>query len=246
MTKTVEGADSATDYTFTLTLVEQDQAQYIEGLTDGKLEVSTNGTIAEGTSQTVEFGDSFTRAGSYGFTVTEDQPAEDAVGRLTMRTATALPTRTTWRYITDKNAEGKYDGSFYVESMTSDAVLDQPVQITNSYKTDPVVVGGEDAEQQITVQKSVTGDNTAADAEFNFQLEPVVDDTNTEDVWRANVEAVEDDFEPKTTITDGVTTDAPKTATFGRHQVEGCGRLYLQGDRDRGHRRPGRSERLEI
>ncbi len=65
VTKTVQGANSATDYTFTLTLVEQDQAQYIEGLTDGKLEVSTNGIIAEGTSQTVEFGElKFTKASS--------------------------------------------------------------------------------------------------------------------------------------------------------------------------------------
>ena len=107
--------------------------------------------------------------------------------------------------------------------MTSDAGLDQPVQITNSYKTDPVVVGGEDAEQQITVQKSVTGDNTAADAEFNFQLEPGVDDTNTEAVWRANVEAAEDGFEPKTTITGGVTTDASKTATFGGIRFKAAG-----------------------
>lgn len=225
VTKTVEGADSATDYTFTLTLVEQDQAQYIEGLTDGKLEVSTNGTIAEGTSQTVEFGElKFTKAGSYGFTVTEDQPAEDAGWTFDDENGDGVTdTHYVEIVITDKNAEGKYDGKLYVESMTSDAVLDQPVQITNSYKTDPVVVGGEDAEQQITVQKSVTGDNTAADAEFNFQLEPVVDDTNTEDVWRANVEAVEDDFEPKTTITDGVTTDAPKTATFGGIRFKAAG-----------------------
>lgn len=225
VTKTVEGADSATDYTFTLTLVEQDQAQYIEGLTDGKLEVSTNGTIAEGTSQTVEFGElKFTKAGSYGFTVTEDQPAEDAGWTFDDENGDGVTdTHYVEIVITDKNAEGKYDGKLYVESMTSDAVLDQPVQITNSYKTDPVVVGGEDAEQQITVQKSVTGDNTAADAEFNFQLEPVVDDTNTEDVWRANVEAAEDGFEPKTTITDGVTTDAPKTATFGGIRFKAAG-----------------------
>lgn len=225
VTKTVEGADSATDYTFTLTLVEQDQAQYIEGLSDGKLEVSTNGTITEGDSQTVEFGElKFTKAGSYGFTVTEKQPAEDA--GWTFDDADGDGFTDTHRVeivITDKNADGKYDGKLYVESVTSDAGLDQPVQIINSYKTDPVVVGGEDAEQQITVQKSVTGDNTAADAEFNFQLEPVVDDTNTEDVWRANVEAAEDGFEPKTTITGGVTTDASKTATFGGIRFKAAG-----------------------
>ena len=225
VTKTVEGADSATDYTFTLTLVEQDQAQYIEGLTDGKLEVSTNGTIAEGTSQTVEFGElKFTKADSYGFIVKENQPAEDAGWSFDDADGDgATDTHYVEIVITDKNADGKYDGKLYVESVTSDDDLNQPVQITNSYKTDPVVVGGEDAEQQITVQKSVTGDNTAADAEFNFQLEPVVDDTNTEDVWHANVEAAEAGFEPKTTITGGVTTDASKTATFGgiRFKAEG-------------------------
>lgn len=225
VTKTVEGADSAADYTFTLTLEDQDQAQYVEGLTDGKLEVSTNGTIAEGTSQTVEFGElKFTKAGSYGFTVKENQPTADAGWTFDDADGDgAADTHYVEIVITDKNAEGKYDGKLYVESVTSDAVLDQPVQITNSYKTDPVVVGGEDAEQQITVQKSVTGDNTALDAEFNFLLEPVVDDTNTEDVWRANVEAVEDDFEPKTTITGGVTTDAPKTATFGGIRFKAAG-----------------------
>lgn len=225
VTKTVEGADSATDYTFTLTLEDQDQAQYIEGLNGGKLEVSTSGTITEGTSQTVEFGElKFTKADSYGFIVKENQPDEDAGWTFDDADGDgATDTHYVEIVITDKNAEGKYDGKLYVESVESEDGEDQPVQITNSYKTDPVVVGGEDAEQQITVQKSVTGDNTAADAEFNFQLEPVVDDTNTEDVWRANVEAAEDGFEPKTTITGGVTTDAPKTATFGGIRFKAAG-----------------------
>lgn len=225
VTKTVEGADSAADYTFTLTLEDQDQAKYIEGLDNGKLEVSTSGTITEGDSQTVEFGElKFTKAGSYRFTVTENQPAEDAGWTFDDADGDgATDTHYVGIVITDKNAEGKYDGKLYVESVTSDAGLDQPVQITNSYKTDPVVVGGEDAEQQITVQKSVTGDNAAAEAAFNFQLEPVVNDTNTEDMWRANVEPAEDGFEPKTTITGGVTTDAPKTATFGGIRFKAAG-----------------------
>ena len=225
VTKTVEGADSATDYTFTLALYDPDQAQYIEGLTDGKLEVSTNGRITEGDSQTVEFGElKFTKVGSYGFTVKENQPAEDAGWTFDDADGNGVTdTHYVEIVITDKNADGKYDGKLYVESVKSDAGEYQPVQITNSYKTDPVVVGGEDAEQQITVQKSVTGDNTAADAEFNFQLEPVVDDTNTEDVWRANVEAAEYGFEPKTTITGGVTTDASKTATFGGIRFKAAG-----------------------
>lgn len=225
VTKTVEGADSATDYTFTLTLVEQDQAQYVEGLDNGKLEVSTSGTITEGTSQTVAFGElKFTKADSYGFIVKENQPAEDAGWTFDDADGNgATDTHYVEIVITDKNADGEYDGKLYVESVKSEDGEDQPVQITNSYKTDPVVVGGEDAEQQITVQKSVTGDNTAADAAFNFQLEPVVDDTNTEAVWQANVEAVEDDFEPKTSITGGVTTDASKTATFGGIRFKAAG-----------------------
>lgn len=225
VTKTVEGADSATDYTFTLTLVEQDQAQYVEGLDNGKLEVSTSGTITEGTSQTVAFGElKFTKADSYGFIVKENQPAEDAGWTFDDADGNgATDTHYVEIVITDKNADGEYDGKLYVESVKSEDGEDQPVQITNSYKTDPVVVGGEDAEQQITVQKSVTGDNTAADAAFNFQLEPVVDDTNTEAVWQANVEAAEDDFEPKATITGGVTTDASKTATFGGIRFKAAG-----------------------
>lgn len=225
VTKTVEGADSATDYTFTLTPVDPDQAQCIEGLTDGKLEVSTKGTIAEGDSQTVEFGElKFTKADSYGFIVKENQPAEDAGWTFDDADGDGVTdTHYVEIAITDKNAEGKYDGKLYVKSVMSDASEDQPVQITNSYKTDPVVVGGEDAEQQITVQKSVTGDNTAKDAAFNFQIEPVVDDTNTEDVWRANVKAAEAGFEPKTTISGGVTTDASKTATFGGIRFKAAG-----------------------
>lgn len=225
VTKTVEGADSVTDYTFTLTPEDPDQAKYIEGLDNGKLEVSTSGTITEGTSQTVAFGElKFTKAGSYGFTVKENQPAEDAGWTFDDTDGDgATDTHYVEIVITDKNAEGKYDGKLYVKSVMSDASEDQPVQITNSYKTDPVVVGGEDAEQQITVQKSVTGDNTAKDAAFNFQLEPVVDDTNTEDVWRANVEAAEAGFEPKTTISGGVTTDASKTATFGGIRFKAAG-----------------------
>lgn len=225
VTKTVEGANSATDYTFTLTPEDPDQAKYIEGLDNGKLEVSTSGTITEGTSQTVEFGElKFTKADSYGFIVKENQPAKDAGWTFDDTDGDgATDTQYVKIVITDKNADGKYDGKLYVESVKSEDGEDQPVQITNSYKSDPVVVGGEDAEQQITVQKSVTGDNTAKDAAFNFQLEPVVDDTNTEAVWQANVEAAEAGFEPKATITGGVTTDASKTATFGGIRFKAAG-----------------------
>lgn len=232
VTKKVTGAASPDDVNYTFTLAAQDTSDgpiaNIGGLTDGKLTVSTSGVInADATdntdddTQTVSFGKlTFSAPGTYTFTVQEDQPTADAGWTFDDADGDgATDEHTVTVEVSDLNENNEYDGALHIESVTPDT----PTVITNSYKTNPVIVGGEDAEQQITVQKSVTGDNTAADAEFNFQLEPVVDDTNTEDVWRANVEAAEDGFEPKTTITGGVTTDAPKTATFGGIRFKAAG-----------------------
>lgn len=164
---------------------------------------------------------SFSKVGKYTFTVNEvaDESGTETANGSGMTYDSNVCTVTV--DVSD-NHDGTLKADVTYSNNVNSSVTDK-AQFTNSYKTDPVVVGGEDAEQQITVQKSVTGDNTAADAEFNFQLEPVVDDTNTEDVWRANVEAAEAGFEPKTTITDGVTTDAPKTATFGGIRFKAAG-----------------------
>ncbi len=81
--------------------------------------------------------------------MTEDQPVEDAGWTFDDADGDGVTdTHYVEIAITDKNADGKYDGKLYVGSVTSDAGEGQPVQITNSYKTDPVVVGGEDAEQR--------------------------------------------------------------------------------------------------
>ena len=208
--KTVTGADSATDYTFTLTATG-DNIGNITGLDkNSQLTVKTDGTIKAGESQTKTFGDlTFSEPGTYTFTVQENKPVEDAGWTFdtTARTVTVV--------VTDLNKEGKYDGCLYIARVTG-----SPVEITNSYKAEPVIVGGEDAEQKITVQKSVTGKNP--DGAFNFKIEPVYDDTNTEDVWKQNVEPVDNDFDAQTTVS-GVTTEQSQTASFSGIKFKAAG-----------------------
>lgn len=202
VTKKVEGADSATDYAFTLTAQDTDDGHInnIEGLGDqNQLTVKTNGTIKAGESQTLTFGElTFTKPGTYTFTVQENQPAEDAGWRFdtTEREVTVK--------VTDRNNEGEYDGKLYIAGVTG-----TPVEITNSYKADPVVVGGDDAEQQITVQKTVTGADSTTD--FQFKIEPVDKD---DEKWD-NVKAVESDFDGQASITEDFADGDTKTATFG-------------------------------
>lgn len=208
--KTVTGADSATDYTFTLTATG-DNIDNITGLDkNNQATVSTNGTIKAGDSQTQTFGDlTFSEPGTYTFTVQENQPAEDAGWTFdtTARNVTVV--------VTDLNKEGKYDGNLYIASVTG-----SPVEITNSYNAEPVIVGGGDADQQITVQKSVTGKDP--DGNFSFKIEPVYDDTYTEDVWKQNVEPVDDDFDAQT-IVSGVTIEQSQTATFAGIKFKAVG-----------------------
>lgn len=159
VTKTVEGADSATDYTFTLALADPNQAQYIEGLNNGKLEVSTNGTIDEGTSQTVEFGElKFTKAGSYGFTVTENQPAEDAGwtfdnDNTTENQTAVVPFTNTYK------AEGQLGGNGAVSINATKTLTNRPMvddeftfNVTNAVDDSNTVVatGTNDANGTIT------------------------------------------------------------------------------------------------
>ena len=206
VTKHVTGADSAADYTFTLTATG-DNIGNIEGLDQNdQLTVSTDGTIKDGESQTKTYGKlTFTEPGTYTFTVQENQPA--AAAGWTFDDADgdgATDAHTVTVYVTDRNEEGRYDGNLYI-----DRVDGSPVEITNSYDADPVIVGGDGAQQQITVQKTVTGADSTAD--FQFEIEPVdVDDPK----W-SNVEVVDENFDALTSITGGVTQAHSKTATFG-------------------------------
>lgn len=209
VTKKVEGADSATNYTFTLTATG-DNIGNIEGLGDqNQLTVKTDGTIKAGESQTLAFGElSFTKPGIYTFTVQENEPDADAGWKFdtTAREVTVE--------VTDRNDDNEYDGNLYIKNVTG-----SPVEITNRYEAAPVVVGGEDAEQQITVQKTVTG--AASTADFTFQLEPVVE--GDDDTKWGNVEAVDKPYDGLTSITEDFTAGDSKTATFAgiRFKAEG-------------------------
>ena len=200
VTKTVTGAPSPDNvsYSFTLTATG-DNIGNIAGLDDSnQLHVSTTGVINEGESQTLDFEKlTFSKPGTYTFTVQEDTPtAADGWSYDTEAKTVAVE-------VTDLNSEGQYDGKLYIRNVTG-----SPVDVTNSYDPDSVVVGGEGADQQITVQKSVTGADSVAD--FQFKIEPIDPD---DEKWK-NVEAVSDDFDALASITGGVTQAQSGMATF--------------------------------
>lgn len=211
VTKTVSGAPSpdGVNYGFTLKLTSDNKAGISEGLTqEGDAwvaHVNTNGVInqdaEDGTpddSQTVTFGNiTFTEPGTYTFEVAEDAPAAD--DGWTFDTAP----KTVTVVVSDLNQDNQYDGNLHIASVTG-----SPVQVTNRYEADPVVVGGDGAQQQITVKKSVTGADSTAD--FAFDIAAVDGD---DPKWN-NVEAVASPYNTQTTIAGGVTQAQSKTATF--------------------------------
>ena len=228
VTKKVTGAASPDGVNYAFTLTAQDTTDgsiaNIGGLTDGKLTVSTSGVInADATdntdddTQTVSFGKlTFSAPGTYTFTVQEDQPTADAGWTFDDADGDgATDEHTVTVEVSDLNESNEYDGALHIESVTPDT----PTVITNSYKTNPVIVGGEDAEKQITVQKTVTGADS--DAEFKFEIEPVIDDTHTVQWWRERVQGV-DGFTPELTIT-GVTQAQAKTNSFAGIQFNAVG-----------------------
>ena len=220
VTKTVSGAPSpdGVNYGFTLKLTSDNKAGISEGLTqDGDAwvaHVNTNGVInqdaEDGTSddsQTVTFGNiTFTEPGTYTFEVAEDAPVAD--DGWTFDTAP----KTVTVVVSDLNQDNQYDGNLHIASVTG-----SPVQVTNRYEADPVVVGGDGAQQQITVKKSVTGADSTANFAFDIAA---VDEGDPK--W-GNVEAVESPYNTQTTIAGGVTQAQPKTATFDaiRFNAEG-------------------------
>ena len=203
--KTVTGAPNTEDFAFSATFNATESSgsiDAIEGLTDNKLIATISDDFDAEDTKTVEFGTiKFTAPGTYVFDVKED----------------TLSTKAGWTYdneikkvtiaVTDRNADNEYDGKLYIQSITYNGV----VEITNSYKPNEVIVGGEGVDNQITVQKSVIGSNTEAD--FTFQLEPIIEEED-KDKWNS-VQAVDPSFDGVTSITGGVTTDTPKSATFG-------------------------------
>ena len=206
VTKEVTGASSpdGVNYAFTLTAQDTDDGPIanIGGLTEGKLTVSTNGVINQDATdntdddiQTVSFSKlTFTEPGTYTFKVQENQP--DADDGWTFDDAdgdSATDEHTVTVVVSDLNEDNEYDGALHIQSVTPEG----PTVITNSYKANPVIVGGEDAKEQITVQKSVTGADS--NAEFTFKIEPVIDDDHTQQWWQDRVQAT-DGFSPELTI----------------------------------------------
>lgn len=228
VTKKVTGASSpdGVNYTFTLTAQDSDDGPIanIGGLTDGKLTVSTNGVINEDATdntdddtQTVSFGKlTFTEPGTYTFKVQENQP--DADEGWTFDDADgdgATDEHTVTVVVSDLNENNEYDGALHIQSVTPQ----DPTVITNSYKAQSVIVGGEDAEKQITVQKSVTGADSSA--EFTFKMEPVIDDDHSEQWWSDRVQAM-DGFSPELTISN-VTQAQAVTNSFAGIQFNAVG-----------------------
>ena len=211
--KVVAGAPSpeGVEYGFTLTAKDTVEGPIanIGGLTDGKLTTHTTGVInadgEDGTdddAQTVPFAGTltFSKPGTYTFTVQEDVPAADEGWSF------GTDPKTVTVVVSDRNTQGQYDGALHIVRVTNDGL----VTIENSYEPGAVVVGGDGADQQITVQKSVTGADSTAD--FTFAIEPVIDDDHTNEWWRDRV-SVADGSTPETTIS-GVTQAQAKTATF--------------------------------
>ena len=214
VTKKVEGAPSpdGVSYTFTLTATNENGHQNdIEGLDENnQITVTTSGVIEEGKTQTLNFGElKFTEPGTYDFEVSEVEPTADDgwtydTDKKTI-TVSVTAVNPEWTANPDGGAQ-KYDGHLYIDS-----VMGNNPTFTNRYQADPVVVGGEDAEDKITVKKSVTGADSTS--EFKFKIEPVIDEDHTEKWWRERVSGAEG-FNPEVSIS-GVTQSQAGTVNFG-------------------------------
>lgn len=228
VTKEVTGASSpdGVNYAFTLTAQDTNDGPIanIGGLTEGRLTVNTSGVINEDATantdddtQTVSFSKlTFSKPGTYTFKVQENQPAADDGWTFDDANGDgATDEHTVTVVVSDLNEDNEYDGALHIQSVTPQG----PTVITNSYKADPVIVGGEDAEEQITVQKSVTGADSSA--KFTFKIEPVIDDDHTQQWWQDRVKAT-DGFSPELTISN-VTQAQAVTDSFAGIQFNAVG-----------------------
>ena len=211
VTKKVEGADTDARFDFTLRLTSNNAAN-VEGLDEnGEMTASTSGTLADGSSTPISFGTlTFVEAGEYTFEVTENQGGQGVDG-WTYDESTYTITVT----VSPRNAQDEYDGALHVN-----AVSGNNPTFTNSYKAEPVIVGGDDATQHLSVEKTVEGKGTEAD--FNFTLSKV----NPDDAKWNNVEAAEG--ADKASVTENFGAGDKKTANFGMFTFKAKGIYQFQ------------------
>ncbi len=206
VTKKVTGAPSAADYTFTLTAqnTAEGPVANIEGLDENhQTTETTSGTIEAGGTQTLTFDTlTFTEPGTYTFTVQENQPAADEGWTFDTdpRTITVEVTDVNPAYEPGGDAP-QYDGNLYIGEVTGN----NPT-IENKYDHGTVTIGG-DAEEALTVDKTVKGWST--DADFNFTFVPVEE----EGVDWKTVQIAEG--ADKTAVTENFTDGDMHSAQFG-------------------------------
>lgn len=220
VTKKVTGANAAGAFDFELTLDAATSDNGTDGVfedADAKqafdgMKATTKANLAKDETETLSFDQlTFTKAGTYTFKVEET-------------------TTTPADYWTYDNAEK----TITVEVADHDGQLEilyargNNPTVENKYTAGSVVVGGEGAEQQITVKKTVT--SHASTADFNFKLEPA--DFNAEDAesvakW-STVDTVDENYNGVETIAAGIAEDGSDTATFGGIKFSAAGEFKFK------------------
>lgn len=204
--KTVTGAPTTADFSFTAQLNDLGMLDAITGLDgDGKMTASISEDFADGDRKTANFGElTFSKAGTYVFSVTEDQAQPDAAEAPAGWTYDS-GSRIIRVVVSPLNEDGEYDGQLHASIAFNNA------KFTNSYDHGTVTIGGS-ADQALQVKKVVTGHSTTSD--FHFTLAP---DESSEVDW-SSVKAAEDAGEASVTggfADDKLGEQGAKTATFG-------------------------------
>lgn len=157
VTKQVTGAPALSEFTFTLQLTS-DNAANVEGLEEGNATTrTTTGLEGKEDSETVDFGElTFTAVGDYVFTVKEDTEKPAGADGWTYDNNPRMITV----HVTDDNYDGQLDATVVGNNPT----------VTNQYKANEVVIGGDSGNAGIAVQKTLLGRNWQEGDSFSFTL----------------------------------------------------------------------------
>lgn len=160
VTKKVTGAQATETFKFSLNLAEGQSGDNVyEGSGDSKtpfdgVEVTTSDNIGDGATETKAFsGVTFTAAGDYKFVIDETTTTEaggwsydDSTHEITV-------------HVADQNGQLVITG-----------IDDNNPTFTNSYKADPVDIGGDSGNAGIQVKKTLTGRDWQTGDTFTFTL----------------------------------------------------------------------------